>query len=270
MSTQPILLASLVLFVLMNNAADAQAPVGYDDTTMQPNGTWRVHDGRWPQPPVVTPRVTNDSPVPAPSDATVLLGSGDDLSAWRMADGLAATWMMKGGVLQTGKGILHTRQEFTDVQLYVEFATPSEVKGDSQGRGNSGVFLLGKFEIQVLDSHNNLTYPDGQAAAMYGQHPPMVNASRRQGEWQTYDIAFTAPRFGSSGQLEAPATVTVLHNGVLVHDHAAVWGPTRHRSVLPYAADMAKGPLALQDHGNPIRYRNIWIRRLTPPDPPAR
>jgi len=114
----------------------------------------------------------------------------------------------------------------------------------------------------VLDSHHNLTYPDGQAAAMYGQHPPMVNASRRPGEWQTYDIAFTAPRFGSSGQLEAPATVTVLHNGVLVHDHAAFWGPTRHRSVLPYSADMARGPLALQDHGNPIRYRNIWIRAL--------
>ncbi len=258
--------ASVVSLVLLSvwtpAAAGPQAPVGYDDTPMQPNGKWRVHDGRRPQPPVVTPRVTNDGPLPAPSDATVLLGGGDDLSAWQMIDGAPATWAMTSGVLQTGKGMLQTRQAFTDFQLHVEFATPSEVKGDSQGRGNSGVFLLGKFEIQVLDSYNNLTYPDGQAAAMYGQRPPMVNASRRPGEWQTYDIAFTAPRFGINSQLEKPATVTVLHNGVLVHDHAAFWGPTRHRSVLPYTADMAKGPLALQDHGNPIRYRNIWIRPL--------
>jgi hypothetical protein len=229
---------------------------------MQPNGKWRVHDGKRPQPPVVTPAVTNEKPVPAPSDAIVLLGSGEDLSAWQMTDRSPAIWTVKGGVLMTGKGMLQTRREFTDFQLHVEFATPAEVKGDSQGRGNSGVFLLGKFEIQVLDSYNNLTYPDGQAAAMYGQHPPLVNASRRPGEWQTYDIIFTAPRFNAQAALEKPAVVTVLHNGVLVHNGAEFWGPTRHRSVLPYTADMAKGPIALQDHGNPIRYRNIWIREL--------
>jgi hypothetical protein len=157
--------------------------------------------------------------------------------------------------------MLQTTQEFTDFQLHVEFATPADVKGNSQERGNSGVFLLGKFEIQVLDSFDNLTYPDGQAAAMYGQHPPLVNASRRPGEWQTYDIVFTGPRFERDA-LSKPAIVTVMHNGVLVHNAAAFTGPTRHRSVLPYTPDMAKGPIALQDHGNPVRYRNIWIRGL--------
>lgn len=239
-----------------------QAPVGYDDTPMQPDGKWHVHDGTRPQPPIVAPGVTNERPELAPADAVILLGTTDDLKAWQMTDGAPATWTSKGGVLQTGKGMLRTRREFTDFQLHVEFATPTEVKGNSQERGNSGVFLLGKFEIQVLDSYNNITYPDGQAAAMYGQYPPLVNASRRPGEWQTYDIAFTAPRFGANSELEEPAIVTVFHNGVLVQNGNAFWGPTSHRSVLPYSADTAKGPIALQDHGNPVRYRNIWIRPL--------
>lgn len=255
--------ATLAMLMATTAASFAQAPVGYDDTPMQPNGKWRVHDGKRPQPPVVAPGVTNERPVPPPADAVVLIGDRDDLAAWQMVDRSPATWTMKAGVLQTGKGVLQTKQEFTDFQLHVEFATPAEVKGNSQERGNSGVFLLGKFEIQVLDSYGNLTYPDGQAAAMYGQYPPLVNASRPPGEWQTYDIVFRAPRFGANAQLEKPAVVTVLHNGVLVHDGAAFWGPTRHRSVLPYTADMAKGPVALQDHGNPVRYRNIWIRPLT-------
>jgi hypothetical protein len=209
---------------------------------------------------VTVPPTTTSAP--APSDAVVLLGAADDLSAWQMADGSAATWIMKGGVLQTGKGMLRTKQQFTDVQVHVEFATPSEVKGDSQGRGNSGVFLLGHFEVQVLDSYRNITYPDGQAAAMYGQYPPLVNAARPPGEWQSYDIIFTAPRFDASGALEKHAIVTVLHNGVVVHHATPFWGPTRHRSVLPYTPEMARGPLALQDHGNPVRYRNIWVREL--------
>ncbi|RPI55648.1 MAG: DUF1080 domain-containing protein [Acidobacteria bacterium] len=249
--------------VTLNLAVSAQqAPIGYDDTPMQPNNTWRVHDGKRPYPAVVTPAPSGDRPAGLPSDAIVLVGEGSDLSAWQMADGSAAAWTMNGGVLQTGKGILQTKQQFTDFQLHVEFATPSEVKGDSQGRGNSGVFLLGKFEIQVLDSYRNITYPDGQAAAMYGQYPPLVNVSRAPGEWQTYDIIFTAPRFAAGSTVEKPATVTVLHNGVVVHNGTAFWGPTRHRSVLPYTADMASGPIALQDHGNPVRYRNIWIRPL--------
>jgi hypothetical protein len=250
-----------VALVLSAAVSAQQAPIGYDDTPMQPNGKWRVHDGTRPYPAIVT-TPADEAPAPAPSDATVLLGTSDDLSAWQMNDGTAATWVMKGGVLQTGKGVLRTRREFTDVQLHVEFATPSEVKGDSQGRGNSGVFLLGFFEIQVLDSYRNITYPDGQAAAMYGQYPPLVNVSRAPGQWQAYDIIFTAPRFGGDGKLEKPAIVTVLHNGVVVHHATSFWGPTRHKSVAPYMPEMAKGPLVLQDHGNPVRYRNIWIREL--------
>ena len=231
----------LIVLALTATVSGQQAPIGYDDTPMQPNGRWRVH---------------------APSDAIVLVGASDDLGAWQMADGSAATWAMRRGVLRTGKGILRTKQQFTDLQLHVEFATPSKVQGDSQGRGNSGVFLLGHFEIQVLDSYRNITYPDGQAASMYGQYPPLVNAARAPGQWQTYDIVFTAPRFAADGTLEKPAIVTVLHNGAVVHHATPFWGPTRHRSVLPYTPDMASGPIALQDHGNPVRYRNIWIREL--------
>lgn len=239
-----------------------QSPVGYDDTPMQPNGKWHVHDAKRPQPRVVTPGPAMD-PAPAPSDATVLLGKGADLSAWQMtADGSAVTWPMKDGVLQSGKGMIQTKEQFSDVQLHVEFATPSEVKGNSQGRGNSGVFLAGVFEIQVLDSYQNQTYPDGQASAMYGQFPPLVNASRQPGQWQTYDIVFMAPRFSASGQVEKPATATVFHNGVVVHNATPFWGPTQHKMIGKYAPDQAKGPLKLQDHGNPVRFRNIWIRSL--------
>ncbi len=244
-------------------SVSGQAPsLGYDDTPMQPNGKWHIHDSKRPQPPLVTPGVTNANPVPAPADATVLLGERDDLSAWQMMDGSRPTWLMKNGVLETGKGLLRTKTEFTDFQLHVEFATPSEVKGDSQERGNSGVFLVGKFEIQVLDSYQNPTYADGQAAAMYGQYPPLVNASRPPGAWQTYDIVFTAPRFTPQGALQKPAIATVVHNGIIVHNATPFWGPTAHKQIDPYTPDTAKGPIALQDHGNPVRYRNVWIRAL--------
>ena len=242
--------------------AGQQAPTGYDDTPMQPNGKWRIHDGKRPQPRMVTPGdAVNANPVAAPQDATVLLGSRADLSAWQMMDGAPATWAMSNGVLETGKGFIRTKAEFTDFQLHVEFATPKEVKGNSQERGNSGVFLNGAFEIQVLDSYNNKTYPDGQASAMYGQFPPMVNASRPPGEWQTYDIMFKAPRF-KGDTLDKPAVVTVLHNGVAVHNADEFWGPTQHKKIDPYKPSNAKGPIGLQDHGNPVRFRNIWIRPL--------
>jgi len=242
------------------------APVGYDDTPMQPNGKWKIHDANRPQPTVVAPGPAPATPAPPPGDATVLIGTRDDLSAWQMMDGAAVTWPMTNGVASTGKGLIRTKAEFTDFQLHVEFATPSVVKGDSQGRGNSGVFLLGKFEIQVLDSYHNRTYADGSAGAMYGQFPPLVNASRPPGEWQTYDIAFTAPRFKQGGTLDKPAIVTVLHNGVLVHNATAFWGPTAHKKIDPYTPDTAKGPIALQDHGNPVRYRNVWIRPVKADD----
>jgi hypothetical protein len=236
-----------------------QAPIGYDDTPMQPDGMWRVHDIKRPRPPVVSTGPL--TPVAPPSDALVLLGSGNDLSKWQATDGSLASWLMSGGVLETGKGIIRTRAEFADIQLHVEFATPTEVKGNSQERGNSGVFLAGVFEIQVLDSFDNLTYADGQAAAMYGQFPPLVNASRKPGEWQSYDISFSAPRF-KGADLVAPAVVTVFHNGVLVHNARPFWGPTAHRRIDSYMPATARGPVRLQDHGNPVRYRNIWLREL--------
>lgn len=255
-----VLLASLSLAVAAV-AMTQQTKLGYDDTPMQPDGKWRIHDGTRPQPVVVTPGPAAGM-APPPSDAVVLLGPDGNLSAWQGADGKPVSWPVSGGVLQTGKGSIETKASFGDVQLHVEFATPAEVKGDSQGRGNSGVFLAGRFEIQVLDSYNNPTYPDGQAAAMYGQHPPLVNVSRPPGEWQAYDITFTAAR-SAGNRLEAPAMVTVLHNGALVHHARAFWGPTAHRRIDPYVPESASGPIRLQDHSNPVRYRNIWIRQLS-------
>lgn len=243
--------------------------VGYDDTPLQPNGRWHVHDGKRPVPRVVTPGAsgTANAPGKPPSDAIVLLGPGNDLSRWSMQDGTPVTWPMKNGVLESGKGYVRTKDEFSDFQLHVEWAAPKVVKGDGQGRGNSGVFLLGRFEVQVLDSFQNLTYPDGQASAMYGQYPPLVNASRKPGEWQTYDIVFTAPRF-QNGKLDKPAVVTVIHNGVVVHNATPFYGPTSHKKIPEYLPDMGKGPIALQDHGNPVRFRNIWIRPLKSYDEP--
>lgn len=228
---------------------------------MQPNGKWHIHDGTRPQPPIVTPG--GFVALAPPSDAIVLLGGATDLSRWEMQQGGGpVTWPIADGVLSSGKGMIRTKQDdFTDYQLHVEFATPSVVKGNSQSRGNSGVFLNGVFEIQVLDSYNNITYPDGQASAMYGQYPPMVNASRPPGEWQSYDIIFTSPRFNGE-KLEKPAIVTVLHNGVLVHNATPFFGPTAHKANPPYQPSNAKGPIVLQDHGNPVRFRNIWIRPI--------
>jgi Domain of Unknown Function (DUF1080) len=242
-------------------APAAQAPTGYKDTPMQPNGKWHIHDDDRPRPAVVTPGPFVG--LPAPSDAIVLLGAGQDLGKWQMQDGGGpVTWPIAAGVLSSGKGFIRTKQDdFTDYQLHVEFATPTVVKGDSQGRGNSGVFLNGVFEIQVLDSYNNKSYADGQASAMYGQIPPMVNASRPPGEWQSYDIVFRGPKFDGT-TLSKPAVVTVLHNGVVVHAADQFWGPTAHKLNPPYAPSNAKGPIGLQDHGNPVRFRNIWVRPL--------
>jgi len=239
-----------------------QAPIGYDDTPMQPDGRWKVHDIKRPRPKVVTPGPLGSFEPPA--DAIVLLGKGNDVSQWQMMDGSSVTWPMAGGVISSGKGYLRTKQEFTDVQLHVEFATPEKVAGNSQERGNSGVFLSGVFEIQVLDSYDNVSYADGQAAAMYGQHPPLVNASRGPGQWQSYDIVFTAPRF-EGATLKTPAIVTVFHNGMLVHNARPFWGPTAHKRIDPYAPSNARGPIRLQDHGNPVRFRNIWVRDLAAP-----
>jgi hypothetical protein len=216
---------------------DHDAPVGYSDTPLLPDGRWRVHDIDRPVPDVVTPgEARDDGP---PSDAIVLF-DGTDLSAWRSGDQVAQ-WKLVGNAMEVnGTGSIETAASF---------------------RGNSGVFFMGRYEVQILDSFENRSYADGQAAALYGQHPPLVNASRPPGEWQSYDIVFIAPVFEGE-RLVAPARATVFHNGVLVHHDRPFIGATTHRSVAQYAPHPPQGPLALQDHGNPMRFRNIWIRPL--------
>ena len=178
-------------------------------------------------------------------------------------DGEAPTWKLADGAMMVaGNAELQTKSSFGDCQLHVEWATPANRSGNSQAMGNSGVFLMGLYEIQVLDTWNNSSYADGTAGALYGQFPPSVNASRPSGEWQTYDILFTAPKFSEAGNLESPARVTLLHNGVVVHHNRALLGPTTHRALPPTAPHAAELPLKLQNHGDPVRYRNIWIRNL--------
>jgi hypothetical protein len=178
-------------------------------------------------------------------------------------DGKPAGWKVENGYMEVvaKTGNISTRDSFGDCQLHVEFSEPTPAEGESQERGNSGVFLMSTYEIQVLDSYENKTYADGQAGAVYGQYPPLVNASRPPGQWQTYDVVFHAPRF-AKGKLTAPARVTLLHNGVLVQDNVELTGPTAHGERPAYKPGPDKGPLQLQDHGNPLRYRNIWIREL--------
>ena len=255
---------SVLTLAVMVHTMSQSAPIGYDDTPMLPDSKWRVHDGKRPQPPVVTPGPAGAA-VPAPSDAVVLFG-GKDLSKWRVHEkGTPAAWRIEGDamVVAANSGTLESLEKFGDVQLHVEFATPAKVEGNSQQRGNSGVFLMSRYEIQILDSFENPTYPDGQAGAIYGQFPPLVNASRRPGEWQTFDIVFTAPRFKGNA-LASPARVTVVHNGVLVQDNQTLIGATKHRVVGTYEPNGEAEPILLQDHGNPIRFRSIWARRLAP------
>jgi len=212
------------------------------------------------EPPIITPGKTNADP---PSDAIVLFG-GRDLSRWRANDGGPAKWTIKDGYIEVapGAGDITTSDKFGDVQLHIEWATPVVPKGEGQERGNSGVFLMGQYEVQVLDSYDNKTYFHGQAGSVYKQHAPLVNVSRKPGEWQAYDIVFHAPRFDEQGKVIDRARVTVLHNGVLIQNNAEIYGITYNDRPALYIAHPSQEPLRLQDHGNPVRYRNIWIRRL--------
>ena len=210
----------------------------------------------WEKPPIVDPGKTDDSP---PSDATVLFG-GEDTSAWKGAD----EWKVQDGTLVCGKGVITTKEHFGDCQLHIEWSAPTPPKGNGQGRGNSGVFMMGTYEIQVLDSYDNETYHDGQAGSVYKQTPPMVNAMRPPGEWNTYDIFWTAPRFEEDGSLKSPAYVTVVHNGVLILNHFELLGDTPFNRPPRYNPQPPEGPISLQDHGNPVRFRNIWVRELKP------
>lgn len=226
---------------------------------------WKIHDRNRPQPPIVTPgqASTQDRPGSPPSDAIVLF-DGKDLSKWQGADGGPAKWKVEDGYFEVAPrtGNIRTRQPFGDCQLHAEWAAPLPAHGEDQDRGNSGVYLMSLYEIQVLDSYQNKTYPDGQAAAVYGQYPPLVNACRPPGQWQSYDIIFHGPRFDKDGKLLRPAIVTVFQNGLLVQDHVPIMGPTEHKQRPPYHVTPEKLPLMLQDHDHPVRFRNIWIREL--------
>ncbi len=223
---------------------------------------WLIHDMQRPRPAVVTPG-KQALPVPPPSGAVVVF-DGADLSKWRDAEGGPAKWRIRDGYMESvpNSGYIFSANKFGDVQLHIEWATPVPASGRGQGRGNSGVFLMGLYEVQVLDSYENDTYADGQAAAIYGQYPPLVNACLPPGEWQSYDILFHRPHFHEDGTVARPARITVHHNGILVQDNVELWGPTTWLQNRPYERHPDKLPISLQNHGNPVRYRNIWLREL--------
>lgn len=252
--------AVLALALKLNPGSTCQA---------QPDPNWIDHDRNRPLPAVVTPATPGapGQPGKAPSDAVVLF-DGNDLSQWVSMDGSPTRWILKDGYMECvkGSGYIRTLQNFGDCQLHVEWATPVPARGDGQGRGNSGVFFgLDRYEVQVLDSFENKTYADGSAGAVYGQYPPLVNACLPPGEWQTYDIIYTAPRFDAEGKLLSLARMTVFQNGVLIQNNVELTGPTGWIDRFPYRAHPEKQPISLQDHGNPVRFRNIWVRELGKP-----
>jgi hypothetical protein len=265
---------ALLLAVSLAGAASLQAqqPVaapppmhntdGFTNTPIIPGTQWHVHDPNRPQPEVVTPGTfsAQEAPGKPPSDAIVLF-NGTDVAEWRDKDGNPAQWKVEKGDLIESKGDIFTKKEFGDVQLHLEFQCPAP-KGHSQERGNSGVFLMGKYEVQVLDSYQNPTYADGTLGALYGQHPPQVNAARPPGEWQVYDIVFHPPHFNDDGTLKSPAIATVFLNGVLLQDHQSYNGPTGWKILGHYSPQPLTGPISLQDHNNVTHFRNIWVRPL--------
>lgn len=247
-------LALVVLVALPASIAFAQ---------YEPPADWAIHDKNRPQPRVIDTGIGVQMPALPPADAVVLF-DGTDLQAWESSSGEAAGWKVDNGYIEIvpGAGGIQTRDSFGDVQLHLEWASPNPPKGEGQDNGNSGVILMGLYEVQILNSYENQTYPDGQAAAVYGQYPPLVNASRPPGEWQVYDIIFRAPRFAPDGSLQQPATLTVLHNGVLVQNHVPLTGPTGHHNRPAYKTHPHALPISIQDHDHPVRFRNIWLRTL--------
>ncbi len=211
---------------------------------------------KWQPPAIIQPGEADSD---APSDAIILF-DGTDLSKWNNGE----NWPVKDGLAFSGKGKIVSKEEFGDCQVHVEWSAPLPVKGKGQGRGNSGIFLMDKYEIQVLDSYENETYHDGQAGAIYKQTPPAVNAMRPPGQWNTYDIYWTAPRFADDGSLKSPAYITAVHNGVLILNHFELKGDTPYNRPPEYRAHAPQGPISIQDHGNPVRFRNIWVREFKP------
>jgi hypothetical protein len=250
MKIQILTCLSLLLAVVVN----AQTP---EPMKMKPEMT-EIWD---PEIRVVTP---GETPANAPSDAIVLF-DGTNLNEWTNGKGEAAEWIVADGcvTVKKGTGTMKTKRQFEDYQLHIEWRTPAEVVGESQGRGNSGIFMQGIYEVQVLDNYNNRTYRNGQAGSIYKQHPPLVNVCKAPGVWQTYDIIYTAPRFNEDGTYFTPPTVTVLQNGVLVQNNVKMRGPTEYIGIPEYTVKKhGPGSIELQDHGNPVSYRNIWIREL--------
>ena len=260
------LAAAAACFAAALVAQQQNPDLGFKDTPMLPGQPWHVHDPDRPHARLVSPGATPGAP---PSDAMVLF-DGKDLSKWaqqgRGADRgkiVDARWKVQDGYFEVlpRSGDMFTRDKFGDCQLHIEWLEPPNISGRSQDRGNSGVYFMSRYEIQVLDAWNNPTYADGQAAAIYGQWPPLVNPARKPGEWNVYDIAFEAPRF-ENGKLVKPGYQTVFYNGVLVHLHKEILGPSTYRDVARYTPHGAEEPLLLQDHGHPVRFRNVWIRRI--------
>lgn len=212
-----------------------------------------------PVPAIVTPGENGE----APSDA-LLLFDGKNLDEWTNVKGEKAAWKVENGTMTVagGSGAIKSKQKFADFQLHIEWRTPSVVAGEGQGRGNSGILIQERYEVQVLDSYDNLTYSNGQAGSIYKQHIPLVNASKKPGEWQTYDIIFSAPRFNDDGSLKEAAYITVIHNGVLIQNHVKIKGGTRYIGQPEYEKHQLRESLLLQDHGNPVSFRNIWVREL--------
>lgn len=249
---------------------------GFRDTPMEAGGKWHVHDPDRPQPPVVTSGESFSHGAPAPSDAEVLF-DGKDLSKWQTPSGDDAKWKIIDGAVETQRGGgIRTRGKWADFQLHVEFSEPNPPHGTGQGRGNSGILINDMYEVQVLDCYNAKTYPDGQCGAIYGQEPPLVNACKSPGTWQTYDIIFESPRWNEQGELTKKAVITVIQNGVVVQNHYELIGMTDGINALQPWRTLSKYPpphppevfVELQDHNNPVSYRNIWIRLLGKADQP--
>ena len=271
------LLPGMIFMALAAGNAFGQADLGYNNTPIIPGTPWHVHDGTRPQPPVVTPAATFSLLAPAPSDATVLF-DGTDLSQWTSANGGPANWKLQDGYVEVVpySGGMRTKQKFDDFQLHLEYAEPTDVAGKTgQGRGNSGVLINDMYEVQILDSYKSPTYPDGQAGALYGQTPPLVNACKPPGQWQSYDIIWESPRWDANGNLVKKANVTVIQNGVVLHHKREYFGSTDGIGGVPHktlgAYTKPHPPevfIELQAHHNPVRFRNIWIRLLGEYDKP--
>lgn len=242
------LVITLLSMVSITNMANAQN----NSQEMTPEMT-----EEWKEVKVVTP-----GPETAPPSDAIILFEGSDLSKWKGDNG-EAEWKVEDGILTVvkGTGTITTKDAFGDMQLHIEWRAPEQIEGEGQGRGNSGIFLQNQYELQVLDSYENETYANGQAGSIYKQHAPLVNAMREPGEWQVYDVIYTAPRFKEDGTLFSPARVTVLHNGVLIQNNVTIQGKTEYIGLPKYEAH-GKAPISLQDHGNPVSFRNIWVREL--------